>query len=268
MLSNSHDVAPVAGPSRRTSRATRLIQAAALAAVLVPLGTVAVETASIQCVTTMSGGGSCAPGFYYGGGGDQTNTWEFYRDASYSQLIYVLKIAGNPAADFSLNVTDYVWYYGGGGPSPGPEQWYSTWQCVPLFTLYSYGSCAAFHVSVASPNPPPGPLFNDQYTLTIKWIANTDPLSDPGAMGDVTILRNEGGPSDPYGNPLTIVAYDSGPGIPNTDPGISGRGDGFSWFTVFTNPEPTPVPEPASLILVGSGVAGVLYRARRRRRQP
>ena len=72
------DATPAARSSKKASSATRLLQAAAFAAVLVPLGSVAIEADTIRCVTSMSGGGCSATGGYVAGGGWQSNTWEYY----------------------------------------------------------------------------------------------------------------------------------------------------------------------------------------------
>src|SRR6185436_11391943 len=89
---------PESVPAVRTpsSTAKKLIQAAALAAMLVPLGTVAVETAVINCVSGPSGSCSGA-GFYDGGSGFQTNVWKFYTGSiDPANLLYSFEIGATP----------------------------------------------------------------------------------------------------------------------------------------------------------------------------
>ena len=76
-------------PRVKASPAKKLIQAAALAAVLVPLGSVAVETATINCISDGSG----CTGTYTAGGGPQSNTWKFFSaNEPGATLFYTLEI--------------------------------------------------------------------------------------------------------------------------------------------------------------------------------
>ena len=95
--------------------AKKLIHAAALAAALVPLGSVLAHGATISCFTTAGSGAGCdGTGTYTptgsGGGDIVSNTWKFFNG---SDLIYTFEIKGVPTSTFSLDVSDFVTTQGG-----------------------------------------------------------------------------------------------------------------------------------------------------------
>ena len=228
------------------TKAVRLIHAAALAAVLVPLGSVAVETSIISCTSTASGSsGGCSGlgGYSASGSGIQSNTWKFFDDGT---LKYTLEIFGDPTSNFSLDATDFVTTQNSLDDS-GALANFPNAVCIPTFDA---GRCGLFRVEVSGTAS-----WVDGYVLSITWFTNSDPLSNP-TSGRNTILQAHGS-SSVFGNELANIIFDPNP--TPTDPGISGRGDDFSTFGAFN------VPEPGSLALLGMGIAGVLHRVRRRK---
>ncbi len=229
-----------AGPSRKSSNVKKLVQAAALAAVLVPLGTVAIEGSAIYCDTNASG--SCVGSFT---STNASNTWKFFDGA---QLLYTFTLTGDVTTSFDLDVDDFI---------ESQTSLLDTNRlvnfpnavCVPT---RDPGQCGLFRVTGANG------FDGGTYDLEISWFSNADPLSVPLTA---FVLQAKNGFGGVFTNQLTNGFY-----FPNptpTDPVVGGRGDAFSDFGAFTE---NPIPEPASLLLLSSGLGALLYKRSRRRR--
>jgi hypothetical protein len=229
--------------STKPSRTSKLIQAAALAAVLVPLGSVAVETASITHLYSGGGGGIPPINNQLFDFGPYEFRLNFENLATFADFLVIVNNV--PANQASVN------------PRLGS---FAGFLCVPLDPSVPGAPCVDFAVTA----PDPGPFtWTGFYDIFISWDANTDPAF-PNTPGDrIRILHNEGSiPGNGFDSDITTPgSYSSG-----LDPAIGGRDDNFQSFMVTQRPVATDVvPEPATLFLVTTGVSGLLYRRRRKR---
>ena len=234
--------------STKPSRTSKLIQAAALAAVLVPLGSVAVETSPIS--HTYSGAGFSQP---------ETNNLLF-DFGSYELRLFFENLA--PFAFFQVTVNDAATNQAAVASRltgfPGHV-------CVPMVDPSTTSDpCVDFEITAPGPNGPNDPgsdTWTGFYDVTIAWDFNTDPTfsNEPGDR--IRILHNEGGvPGNGFDSDITT----NGSYFNGFDPAIGGRDDNFQSLMVTQAPTDT-VPEPATLFLVTTGVSGLLYRRKRKR---
>lgn len=232
---------------RKSSRASKLVQAAALAAVLVPLGSVAVETSPISHL-------------YSGGGGGGATNNQLFDFGPYEFRLFFENLS--TFASFFVTVDNQLTNQAGVNPRLGS---FAGDLCVPLDPSLT-SPCVDFVVTgPPAPNGPDNPgadtWFGD-YAITISWDALTDFAFPNGPGNRIRILHNEGGvPGNGFDSDITTDgSYVPGP----FDPAIGGRDDNFQSFLVVQRPLASDaVPEPATVLLVTTGV-GLLYRRRRK----
>jgi hypothetical protein len=116
---------------------------------------------------------------------------------------------------------------------------------------------------------PRGPAAIQGYDLRIYWTADTNgEFPDPHVLHDTGPAPTDGlydidmtDPNFPYTTFVPCEVF----GPECTDPAIGGRDDMFDNFSLGDPTTTAEVPEPASLLLLGSGISGLLYRRRRRK---
>jgi hypothetical protein len=247
-MSNVSEMQPSKVGGSTTTR--KLIQAAALASMLVPLGSVIAESATITCVSTAFGSGGCdGVGAYPSGGGETPNIWKFFDDAEEPNLLYTLEIVGaSNGSTILLSVSDRqvlqfsetpLFLLGFGA------------ECIPMA---DEDHCLIFDISVLSSSQD----WVNGYYATMTWFGNGDPISTPPENGTNHILKAEDGFN--FNQALIETLYDPDP--TPVDPALGGRGDSFSSLIGTTG---ATIPEPATLSLLAIGLGTAFYRRRRQR---
>jgi hypothetical protein len=253
---NGVEIVPEAKPSstrkasKRSSTAVKLIQAAALASVLVPLGSVSVETTT--CTLRFSGGFSgagCSNGssgrtrFNFAGAPFYFELRLDHRQHDVSVTVDDLAIS---QADFQARLPAFL---------PG-------YTCLQIDT--GNQNCENFQVTVE----PPGTNSWLNWNGMIHW--NSPTGLDPGL---VRMLHEKGDRSagEPPETTTEDNTYDEDMCLVfgcvfNPDPSISSDDQDFEQLIAALAPS-SAVPEPASVILLGTGVSAFLY-GRRRKRNP
>ena len=238
------------GQQPAASTAKKLIQAAALASMLVPLGAVAADAATINCTVESN----CSGTGFYSSGVSGSNIWKFYTDASFDTLLYSLMIEGVAGSNFEVDVADrQVSVFNleeFNIPGAG---------CIPFLdeSETDNDTCVIFDVTAT-----PAATWIGDYYIEMRWFA---PPGEPGSSplkppddGRNHIYRSDDGFN--FIEQLGESEYDPELEADPEDPALGGRGDSFSSFIAGRE----SVPEPATLLLLGTGVAATLYRRRRR----
>ena len=232
----------------------RLIQAATLASALIPLGAVVADAAPIviECVSFESDGEfvGCDGSADFTADEEGDYIWKF-SDVS-GELLYTFQVMGTAASDFTLDVEDR--HVSTGDISETIFINFLDPSCIPL--LEDEVTCVIFDVLAEGEVSWAG-----TYYIEIRWFADGDIGEFPNKPSDDGrnhIFRSEDGSN--FNDVLATELYDPSPTGDPLDPALGGRGSTFSSFIAGR----ATVPEPATILLLGSGMAVALYRRRRR----
>jgi len=238
--SANHSVAT--SPRRGRSTLMRLIQAALLACLVVPLGTVAIEGSVAYF--------SCNIENEFGCSGEGAQSYTFGFGDYFLELTFDMPAGGDIGIEVTPTVISQESFEAKAGLFPG-------YQCL---AITQSGECVEFDV-----DPFLGESGTDwtHFKLEIRWNKIDGQTLDPSRMTmlvDRTAPPNYGTTDYDY-DVCASTLYDTCDIDP--DPGIrSGNTDFSTWIAAYR--PAAPVPEPSTLLLLGAGISAVGLRRRRR----
>jgi len=245
--------------ARVSSISANLARAVALAAVLVPFGSVRSEASSIAITHTYSDPDDITSrSFDFEGGSSVLGGYSF--ELTFDQLaagaVFDLTVVAE-----ALDPSDLEPRFNNNFPGS---------QCVTFATDGT--QCVDFQIKgedASTPFPTTDPTkWIGSFDITISWFLDTNGQFPNGPSNRIRILHNRGdSEGDGFDTDVTVNgSYFPGCGqdcfLASDDPAIGGRDDNFQSFAAVQAPD--PIPEPATMLLLGSGLIGLVQQRRRR----